>query len=107
MRKSSSSAFKAGMAYWLNLNNRLITYIWLKLITDDPYNQSLKAAVLVTLCQNEADVKFQMDIDSHISFTEQAGKIRKSDFDWHVGVNIYLTFYICLILAEGHNNCSF
>ena len=31
-------------------------------------------AVVVTLRQNEADVKFQMDIDSHISLTEQAGK---------------------------------
>ncbi len=26
-------------------------------------NQSLKGAVVVTLCQNEAEVKFQMDID--------------------------------------------
>ncbi len=42
-------------------------------------NQSLKGAVVVTLCQNEADVKFQMDIDSHISFTEQTGKIRLTE----------------------------
>ncbi len=39
-------------------------------------NQSLKGAVIVTLCQKEADVKFQMDIESHVSLTEQAGKIR-------------------------------
>ena len=37
-------------------------------------SQLLKGAVVVTLCQNEADVKCQMDIDSHISLTEQAGK---------------------------------
>ncbi len=42
-------------------------------------NQSLKGAVVVTLCQNEADVKCQMDIDSHISLTEQAGKIRLTE----------------------------
>ena len=59
-------------------------------------NQSLKGAVVVTLCQNEADVKFQMEIDSHISLTEQG-----------VGVNLHWKFYICFILAEGHNNCSF
>ncbi len=40
-----------------------------------PLSQTYKGAVVVTLCQNEADVKFQMDIDSHISITEQAGKI--------------------------------
>ncbi len=39
-------------------------------------SQLLKGAVVVTLCQNEADVKCQMDIDSSISLTEQAGKIR-------------------------------
>ena len=32
-------------------------------------NQSLKGAVDVTLWQNEAEVKFQMDIDSEISLT--------------------------------------
>ncbi len=36
---------------------------------------SLKGAVVVTLCQNEADVKCQLDIDSHTSLTEQAGKV--------------------------------
>ncbi len=39
-------------------------------------SQLLKGAVVVTLCQNEADVKCQMDIESSISLTEQAGKIR-------------------------------
>ena len=40
-----------------------------------PYcnNQSLKGAVVVTFCQNEAKVKFQMDIDQLISLTEKAG----------------------------------
>ena len=41
-------------------------------------SQLLKGAVVVTLRQNEAEVKCQMDIDSHISLTEQAGKIRFS-----------------------------
>ncbi len=41
-------------------------------------SQLLKGAVVVTLCQNEADVKCQMDIDSSTSLTEQAGKIRLS-----------------------------
>ncbi len=39
-------------------------------------SQLLKGAVVVILWQNEADVKCQMDIDTHISLTEQAGKIR-------------------------------
>ena len=38
-------------------------------------NQSMKGAVVVTFSQNEEDVIFQMDIDSHISLAEQAGKI--------------------------------
>ena len=42
-------------------------------------SQLLKGAVVVTLCQNEADVKCQMDIDSHISLIEQAGKIRLTE----------------------------
>ena len=42
-------------------------------------SQLLKGAVVVTLCQNEAEVKCQMDIDSHISLTEQAGKIRLAE----------------------------
>ncbi len=33
----------------------------------------------MTLCQNEAQVKCQMDIDSQISLTEQAGKIRLTE----------------------------
>ncbi len=32
-------------------------------------SQVLKGAVGTTICQNEADVKCQMDIDSHISLT--------------------------------------
>ena len=49
-------------------------------------NQSLKGAFVVTLCQNETDVKCQMDIDSHISLTEQAGKIRLTELThlWHL-----------------------
>ncbi len=41
-------------------------------------SQVLKGAVGAILCQNEADVKCQMDIDSSISLTEQAGRIRFS-----------------------------
>ena len=41
-------------------------------------SQLLKGAVVVTLCQNEAEVKCQMDIDCHISLTEQAGKFWRS-----------------------------
>ena len=37
-------------------------------------NQSLKGAVVMTHCQSEAEVKFQMDIDHQISLTEQKGK---------------------------------
>ena len=46
----------------------------------------LKGAVVVTLCQNETDVKFPMD---------------------NVVVNVHWKFYFCLILAEGLANCSF
>ena len=35
-------------------------------------NYSLKGAVVVTLCQNKAEVNFQIDIDHHSSPTEQA-----------------------------------
>ncbi len=45
------------------------------------HNQSLKGAVVVTHCQNEAEVKFQMEIDRHISPTEQAGKMRLISVD--------------------------
>ena len=38
-------------------------------------SQLLKGAVVVTFCQNEAEVKCQMDIDSHISLTEQVIKL--------------------------------
>ncbi len=46
-------------------------------------SQLLKGAVVVTLYQNEADVKCQMDIDSSISLTEQAGKIRLTELTHH------------------------
>ena len=39
-------------------------------------NQSLKEAVVVTHCQNEAEVKIQMEFDHHISPTEKAGAMR-------------------------------
>ncbi len=37
------------------------------------------------------------------------GRIKISPGNWplDVGVNVHLKFYIWLILAEGHNNCSF
>ncbi len=47
-------------------------------------SQLLKGAVVVTLCQNEAEVKCQMDIYSHISLTEQAGKISLISPAWSV-----------------------
>ncbi len=53
---------------------RMIFLKWKNL--DQRNNQSLKGAVVVTLCQNDTDVKCQMDIDFHISLTEQAGRIR-------------------------------
>ena len=28
-------------------------------------------------------------------------------YEWDMGVDVHLKFYICLILAEGHDNCSF
>ncbi len=39
-------------------------------------SQLLKGAVVLTLCQNEAEVKCQMDIYQHISLTEKAGAMR-------------------------------
>ncbi len=38
-------------------------------------SQLLKGAVVVTFCQNEAEVKCQMDIDFHISLTEQVQSV--------------------------------
>ncbi len=49
-------------------------------------SQLLKGAVVVTLCQNEADVKCQMDIDSSISLTEQTGKIRLTELTHQMSV---------------------
>ena len=37
-------------------------------------SQLLKGAVVVTHCQNEAELKFSMEIDHQISLTEQQGK---------------------------------
>ncbi len=72
--------------------------------------QSYKGAVGATLRQNEAELKISKENDHQTASTDQAGDI--SDFpclfcEWDVGVNVHLTFYICLILAECHNNCSF
>ncbi len=69
--------------------------------------QVLKGAVVVTLCQNEADVKCQMDIDSSISLTEQAGKIRLLVLCWNLVLNSHWKLYFCLILTEARANCSF
>ncbi len=52
-------------------------FVWMR------NNQSLKGAVVATHCQNEAELKFSMEIDHQISLTEEAGKIRlisQSDF---------------------------
>ncbi len=43
---------------------------------NERFCQILKGAVVVTLCQNEAEIKIQMDIDHHISPTEKAGAMR-------------------------------
>ena len=53
----------------------------------------LKGAVVVTLCQNEADVNFQMDIDHHISITEQAGNMRLIDLPQSCNHDIYFPPY--------------
>ncbi len=51
--------------------------------------QSLKGAVGVTVCQNEAELKFSMEI-------------LELDCLFNSGERLS----VCLILAEGHNNCS-
>ncbi len=77
----------------------------------DRNNQSLKGAVVVNLRQSEADVKCQMDIDSHISLTEQARKISSliapASSVGEVLWKFPLELFFCLILAEGRANCSF
>ena len=70
--------------------------LWVELDSCAKKWASVASVVGATLCQNEAKVKFHMEIDHHILFCE-----------WDLGVNVHLKFYICLILAEGHNNCSF
>ncbi len=75
------------------------------------FSQVLKGAVGATLCQNEAELKFSMEIDHHISSTEQARKIRLR-FSLLVllvrsGGNLHWKLYFCLILAEDRANCSF
>ena len=71
-------------------------------------SQLLKGAVVVTLCQNEAEVKCQMDIDSHISLTEQAGKIRlvRQSILSH-DHNRGGADTCPVISSEGRANCSF
>ena len=53
----------------------------------------IKGAVVVTFCQNKAEVKFQMEI----------GHNRKNRGNEMFGKS---PFYFCLILAVGHNNWS-
>ncbi len=43
------------------------------------FSQVLEGAVVVVLCRNEAEVKFHVEIDHHISSTDQAGKIRLTE----------------------------
>ncbi len=38
----------------------------------------IKGAVVVTLCQNEAEVKFKIEIDHQISPTEKAGTMSEN-----------------------------
>ena len=61
----------------------------------------------MVLCQNEADVKCQMDIDSQISLTEQAVWFSLLVLWLRFGGNFHWELYFCLILAEGSANCSF
>ncbi len=100
----------------LELNNsRVLQQLSQKLYR---FSQVLKGAVGMTLCQNERGLEFSMEIDHQNSFTDQAGKIRLTELinqshcpcffcGWDVLVNVHLTFYFCLILAECYKNCSF
>ncbi len=74
-----------------------------------PYRnyQSLKGAVVVALCQNEAEVKCQMDIYQYISPRPGGIIYFNWPYSWDVGVNIHVNFYFSLILAEGRANCYF
>ena len=91
------------------------------------FSQVLKGAVGKTLYQNEAELKFSMEIDHQISSTDQAGKVRlteliindmslMSKFSQSIsllvlwlrsGGNFHRKLYFCLILAECRANCSF
>ncbi len=67
----TSRAYKSSMWAWTMLRNHTRAHYSSKFHlepTDDLHrnNQSLKGAVVAVLCQNEAEVKFQMDIDHHI-----------------------------------------
>ena len=83
-------------------------------------SQSLKGAVVVTLCQNEAEVKisnghwpsqliYRTSRENQTDWTDSSmmyDEFNQSDFpclfsEWDGGVNVYLTFYMCLILARG------
>ena len=50
--------------------------IWLVYKLTVRFCQVLKGAVGTTLCQNEAEVKFQLEIDHQISPTEKVGAMR-------------------------------
>ena len=59
--------------------------------------QLLKEAVGATLCQNEAEVEFQMHIDRQISLTAHR-KSRGNDIDW---TNSIMTFTFFLIFINS------
>ncbi len=69
--------------------NRSYAYEWYAKAIINPWKEQL-----LWPSANEANVKFQMDIDSHTSLAD-------------VVVNFHVKFYECLILAEGRTNCSF
>ena len=72
----------------------------LQLQSNRRFCQVLKGAVVVTLCQNEADVKCQMDIDSSNWFSLLVLRLNS-------GGNLHWKLYFCLIFAEDRANCSF
>ncbi len=64
--------------------------------------QVLKGAVGTTLCQNEAKLKFSMEIDHHTSSTDQAGKIRLTDFPC-----LFCGWILVEISMENFSSASF
>ncbi len=68
---------------WNQTDNSLA---WLGKTYQQPFQQVLKGAVGGTLGQNEAEVKFHMEIGKHISSTEQAGKIRLTELSHQIKV---------------------